>query len=93
MYIDIISSPIQELLLFMRRVTSEWNSQHHSISWGNTVCLILDSLTSHPPLSLCGLVMETLKKAHREELEREVEKAKRLGGGSANTQTLRTQQQ
>lgn len=37
--------------------------------------------------------METLKKAHREELEREVEKAKRLGGGSANTQTLRTQQQ
>eukprot|EP00063_Salmo_salar_P073874 XP_014048709.1 PREDICTED: TRIO and F-actin-binding protein-like [Salmo salar] len=38
-------------------------------------------------------VMETLKKAHREELEREVEKAKRLGGGGANTQTLRTQQQ
>uniref|UniRef100_A0A8C7GK15 TRIO and F-actin binding protein b n=1 Tax=Oncorhynchus kisutch TaxID=8019 RepID=A0A8C7GK15_ONCKI len=38
-------------------------------------------------------VMETLKKAHKEELEREVEKAKRLGGGSANTQTLRTQQQ
>ncbi|KAJ7992629.1 hypothetical protein DPEC_G00280660 [Dallia pectoralis] len=38
-------------------------------------------------------VVEALKNAHRDELEREVEKAKRLGGGSADTQTLRTQQQ
>uniref|UniRef100_A0A6Q2Y8R3 PH domain-containing protein n=1 Tax=Esox lucius TaxID=8010 RepID=A0A6Q2Y8R3_ESOLU len=38
-------------------------------------------------------VVEALKKAHRDELEHEVEKAKRLGGGSADTQTLRTQQQ
>ncbi|KAL0992978.1 hypothetical protein UPYG_G00101750 [Umbra pygmaea] len=38
-------------------------------------------------------VMEALKKAHRDELEREVEKANRLGGGNADTQTLRTQHQ
>ncbi|KAM4634898.1 TRIO and F-actin binding protein b [Polymixia lowei] len=38
-------------------------------------------------------VMEALKKAHKEELEREVEKAKRLSGGVVDSQTFRTQQQ
>uniref|UniRef100_UPI003AAC7F1A TRIO and F-actin binding protein b n=1 Tax=Centroberyx gerrardi TaxID=166262 RepID=UPI003AAC7F1A len=38
-------------------------------------------------------VMEALKKAHKEELEREVEKAKRLSSGVADSQTLRAQQQ
>ncbi|XP_062310748.1 TRIO and F-actin binding protein b [Osmerus eperlanus] len=37
-------------------------------------------------------VMEALKKAHMEELEREVEMARRMGGG-ADPQTLRGQQQ
>uniref|UniRef100_A0A667WYZ1 TRIO and F-actin binding protein b n=1 Tax=Myripristis murdjan TaxID=586833 RepID=A0A667WYZ1_9TELE len=38
-------------------------------------------------------VMEALKKAHKEELEREVEKAKRLSGGVMDLQTLQAQQQ
>uniref|UniRef100_UPI0037E90EC7 TRIO and F-actin binding protein b n=1 Tax=Semicossyphus pulcher TaxID=241346 RepID=UPI0037E90EC7 len=37
-------------------------------------------------------VMEALKKKHKEELEREVEKAKRLGSGALDSQTLRVQQ-
>ncbi|XP_069557390.1 TRIO and F-actin binding protein b [Brachyistius frenatus] len=37
-------------------------------------------------------VMEALKKRHKEELEREVEKVKRLGSGTLDTQTLRVQQ-
>ncbi|KAJ8387544.1 hypothetical protein AAFF_G00152400 [Aldrovandia affinis] len=37
--------------------------------------------------------MEVLKKAHREEMEREVERVRRLCGGGADPQALRTQQQ
>ncbi|XP_034567305.1 TRIO and F-actin binding protein b [Notolabrus celidotus] len=37
-------------------------------------------------------VMEALKKKHKEELEREVERAKRLGSGTIDSQTLRSQQ-
>ncbi|XP_062386906.1 TRIO and F-actin binding protein b [Sardina pilchardus] len=36
--------------------------------------------------------MEILKKAHREELERELEKARRLGSAGTDTQALTTQQ-
>ncbi|KAI4821748.1 hypothetical protein KUCAC02_007332 [Chaenocephalus aceratus] len=38
-------------------------------------------------------VMEALKKKHRDELEREVEKVKRLGSGGVDSHTLRAQQQ
>ncbi|KAM7386419.1 hypothetical protein PAMA_009167 [Pampus argenteus] len=38
-------------------------------------------------------VMEALKKKHKGDLEREVEKAKRLGSGVLDSQTLQTQQQ
>uniref|UniRef100_A0A3B4UXA0 TRIO and F-actin binding protein b n=1 Tax=Seriola dumerili TaxID=41447 RepID=A0A3B4UXA0_SERDU len=38
-------------------------------------------------------VMEALKKKHKEELERELEKAKRLSSGVLDSQTLRAQQQ
>ncbi|XP_077357661.1 TRIO and F-actin binding protein b isoform X2 [Festucalex cinctus] len=38
-------------------------------------------------------VMEAVKKKHKEELEREVEKVKRLSSGLLDPQTLRTQQQ
>ncbi|KAG7216218.1 hypothetical protein INR49_029067 [Caranx melampygus] len=38
-------------------------------------------------------VMEALKKKHKEELEREVEKVKRLSSGVLDSQTLRAQQQ
>nr|XP_046270401.1 TRIO and F-actin binding protein b isoform X2 [Scatophagus argus] len=38
-------------------------------------------------------VMEALKKKHKEELEREVEKVKRLSSGVLDSQTLRVQQQ
>uniref|UniRef100_A0A3Q3B421 TRIO and F-actin binding protein b n=1 Tax=Kryptolebias marmoratus TaxID=37003 RepID=A0A3Q3B421_KRYMA len=38
-------------------------------------------------------VMEALKKKHKEELEREAEKVKRLGSGKFDSQTLRAQQQ
>lgn len=38
-------------------------------------------------------VMEALKKKHKEELEREVEKIKRLSSGALDSQTLRAQQQ
>ncbi|XP_023148852.2 TRIO and F-actin-binding protein isoform X2 [Amphiprion ocellaris] len=38
-------------------------------------------------------VMEALKKKHREELEREVEKVKRLSSGVLDSQSLRAQQQ
>ncbi|KAM7372358.1 hypothetical protein PAMP_009532 [Pampus punctatissimus] len=38
-------------------------------------------------------VMEALKKKHKEDLEREVEKVKRLGSGVLDSQTLRAQQQ
>uniref|UniRef100_A0A3Q1FBY7 TRIO and F-actin binding protein b n=1 Tax=Acanthochromis polyacanthus TaxID=80966 RepID=A0A3Q1FBY7_9TELE len=38
-------------------------------------------------------VMEALKKKHREELEREVEKVKRLSSGGLDSQSLRAQQQ
>ncbi|XP_065820772.1 TRIO and F-actin binding protein b isoform X4 [Labrus bergylta] len=37
-------------------------------------------------------VMEALKKKHKEELEREVEKSKRLNSGAPDSQTLRVQQ-
>ncbi|XP_041673346.1 TRIO and F-actin binding protein b isoform X2 [Cheilinus undulatus] len=37
-------------------------------------------------------VMEALKKKHKEELEREVEKAKRLNSGTLDSQSLRVQQ-
>ncbi|KAF3846778.1 hypothetical protein F7725_003856 [Dissostichus mawsoni] len=38
-------------------------------------------------------VMEALKKKHRDELEREVERVKRLGSGGVDSHTLRAQQQ
>ncbi|KAJ4920688.1 hypothetical protein JOQ06_016401 [Pogonophryne albipinna] len=38
-------------------------------------------------------VIEALKKKHRDELEREVEKVKRLGSGGVDSHTLRAQQQ
>lgn len=38
-------------------------------------------------------VMEALKKKHKEELEREVEKAERLSGGALDSHTLKAQQQ
>lgn len=42
---------------------------------------------------VCVSVMEALKKRHVEELEREVEKVKRLSSGKFDSQTLRAQQQ
>lgn len=38
---------------------------------------------------VCVSVMEALKKKHKEELEREVEKVKRLSSGAVDSQTLR----
>lgn len=38
-------------------------------------------------------VMEALKKKHKEELEKEVEKVKRLSSGVLDSQSLRVQQQ
>lgn len=42
---------------------------------------------------LCCSVMEALRKKHKEELEREVEKVKRLSSGVVDSQTLQVQQQ
>ena len=44
-------------------------------------------------MCVCVLAMEALKKAHKEELEREVQKAKTLAGHTADTYTLRDQHQ
>lgn len=50
-------------------------------------------MTCHPVcVCFCVSVMEALKKKHKEELEREVEKVKRLGSG-IDARTLREQQQ
>lgn len=38
-------------------------------------------------------VMEALKKKHKEELEREAEKVRRLSSGALDSQTLRVLQQ
>lgn len=50
-----------------------------------------------PPLSahkrrVCVSVIEALKNNHKEELEREVEKVKRLSSGGIDAQTLQLQQ-
>lgn len=42
---------------------------------------------------VCVSVMEALKKKHKEELEREAEKAQRLSGGALDSHTLKAQQQ
>lgn len=44
-------------------------------------------------LYVCVSVMEALKKKHKEELEREVEKVRRLSSGVMDSQALRVQQQ
>lgn len=45
------------------------------------------------PCVACFSVMEALKKKHMEELEREVEKVKRLSSGVLDSQTLHVHQQ
>lgn len=47
----------------------------------------------HVEVVVCISVMEALKKKHKEELEREVEKVRRLSSGVLDSQTLRVQQQ
>lgn len=42
---------------------------------------------------MCVSVMEALKKKHKEELEREAEKAERLSSGALDSHTLKAQQQ
>lgn len=42
--------------------------------------------------AICVSVIEALKKNHKEELERELEKVRRLNGGGMDAQTLQLQQ-
>lgn len=42
--------------------------------------------------AICVSVIEALKKNHKEELERELEKVRRLSGGGMDAQTLQLQQ-
>lgn len=48
-------------------------------------------MRTHCPV--CFPVMEALKKKHKEELEREVEKVRRLSSGGLDSQALRLLQQ
>ena len=55
----------------------------------STWCIQLTLCLGFP---LISSAMEVMKKAHREELERELEKARRLGSGGTDRQSLSTQQ-
>lgn len=46
----------------------------------------------HHTDAICVSVIEALKKNHKEELERELEKVRRLSGGGMDAQMLQLQQ-